>query len=835
MKAPAWVAAVLTRQGSPGGHGWPKASLRAYLVAVMLIATVPLALLLSAQIVVGVREQQAQRERMLAERSAAVSARLQHEVDANLRALRLLADAAPEDGAAAWRARVARLNLERRLPAGWTGVTLDDPAAASATPDARSALGVPLALADGSRWTLSARIAPAHWQAVLDSSLPHGELRARLVDGQGGTIAASTLARGPAIGAAGTEGATLRQALAGTGWTLALGPAQGAPDRGQEQAVLRALSVVAACLVLGLVLASLLARRVVDPLARLADDEASDGADPADAGPVLEVERLQRRLHRSRAEESAARARLEVKAAEFQALFEGSPIALAFAQDKQCRAVVHNPAMQILFGPATDAEPLQVRVDGRALPREQQPLQRAARTGVAVPAMELEVVTPGRPSTVVLAQAVPLFDAQGRPRGAIGAAIDITLRQQAEARLREADRERAGLVQREQAARIEAERANQAKDEFLAMLGHELRNPLGAIASAMDVLAHPGADALQREQARDIAARQTRNLARMLDDVLDVARVVAGKILLARQPLELSALLQRVVGTLRLGPAAEGHEVTLDLDRVWIEADATRIEQVVINLLTNAFKYTPPGSRVTLTLRVSSVDGASVAELAVADTGPGIPAELLPHVFDLFVQGERGLDRRAGGLGVGLTLVRRLVELHEGSVQAHSDARGSRFVVRLPAIAAPERPPGPAGDAARSGPPRRVVLVEDNLDAATTLQRRLELDGHNVHHAADGETGLALLLQVWPDVAVVDIGLPGLTGLQLATEARAAGFPGVMLAVSGYGQEADRRAALRSGFDDLLVKPVDAPRLRAWFAHAPGGAADAPAGPAHPS
>ena len=263
------------------------------------------------------------------------------------------------------------------------------------------------------------------------------------------------------------------------------------------------------------------------------------------------------------------------------------------------------------------------------------------------------------------------------------------------------------------------------------------------------------------------------------------------------------------------------HTLVTDLREVWVEADVTRIEQVVSNLLGNAAKYTPPGGRIEVVLRgetapVGGNGAPGEAVLEVRDNGIGIAAELLPRVFDLFVQGERSLDRRAGGLGVGLTLVRRLVELHGGTVGVQSSAAGSTFVVRLPAQPTPI--PSVAPTALPESRRRRITVIEDNQDALNALRSILELDGHTVSSATDGVSGLAALLKLRPDIAIVDIGLPGLTGLEVALRSRAAGYPGRMFAISGYGQESDVRQALKCGFDAHLVKPIDAAELRRLIA-----------------
>jgi CheY-like chemotaxis protein len=305
-----------------------------------------------------------------------------------------------------------------------------------------------------------------------------------------------------------------------------------------------------------------------------------------------------------------------------------------------------------------------------------------------------------------------------------------------------------------------------------------------------------------------VISRQTTHLSHLMDDLLDVARVISGKVLLSRRQIDLGALLARVAETLRVTGEGRQHTISVEPVEAWIDADPTRIEQVVNNLLTNAIKYTPPGGRITLRVRAEG----NTAVLQVADNGLGIPPSLLPRIFELFVQGERTLDRRAGGLGIGLTLVRRIVELHGGHVSVDSSPSGSCFEVRLDRIPAP--PPMPEAPRAAGGRALRVLVVDDNADALTALRSMLSLDGHDVLAAVDGEEGLATLVSKRPDAAVVDIGLPLLDGYGVAQRARAAGYPGRLIALSGYGQGADVRRALAAGFDAHLVKPVVPTQLK---------------------
>jgi signal transduction histidine kinase/CheY-like chemotaxis protein len=387
----------------------------------------------------------------------------------------------------------------------------------------------------------------------------------------------------------------------------------------------------------------------------------------------------------------------------------------------------------------------------------------------------------------------------------IGIGLDVT-----ERRRSEDDRER---------ARADAEEASRIKDEFFAMLGHELRNPLGAITTALHVIDTGGPGDERGAQAREIVARQVRHLVRLVDDLLDVTRLATGKISLARRPVNLAALAGRVVG------AVAATTPTLSLrseagEAVWIEADETRLEQILNNLLGNAVKFTPAGGRVTVAVAVQ--DG--LAELSVADTGAGISADLLPRIFDLFVQGQTGLYRPATGLGIGLTLVKRLVDLHGGGIEAASEGpgRGSVFTLRFPLHRAPrdaaDAAPIPGGARVR----RRVLIVEDNDDARDMLRYLLEQTGHEVHEAADGLDGLERAFALEPDAAVIDIGLPGLDGYEVARRVRAGGRTRVLLiAVTGYGQAGDRQRSSAAGFDAHLTKPVDPVALEALLVNLP--------------
>ena len=365
--------------------------------------------------------------------------------------------------------------------------------------------------------------------------------------------------------------------------------------------------------------------------------------------------------------------------------------------------------------------------------------------------------------------------------------------------------------------RVEALQENQRQmNEFLAMLSHELRNPLASIVNALDLMRHtPGAD---RSDARAIVERQVAHLAHIVDDLLDVSRITRGKIELRKERVSANDAVRHALDSCGSLLAARGHRVELRLapDELWVEADPTRLSQVIINLITNAAKYTPVGGRIDIVVERDNDDVA----LRVRDTGIGIPPSLLPKVFDLFVQGDRSLDRTAGGLGIGLTIVKRMVEMHGGSVTASSagPGQGSEFVVRLPLVSAGGASiPSPAPQPRRGfyGGGRRLLIVDDNRDFATSLSALLQEFGHDTRTAHDGETGVAMAREQVPDAVLLDIGLPGMNGYEVARRLRSSeALAGVTLvALSGYGQEEDRRRAREAGFDHYLVKPIDAAAL----------------------
>jgi PAS domain S-box-containing protein len=363
-----------------------------------------------------------------------------------------------------------------------------------------------------------------------------------------------------------------------------------------------------------------------------------------------------------------------------------------------------------------------------------------------------------------------------------------------------------------QSGRDRAERASHAKDEFMAMLAHELRNPLSAITAAVEVLKVAGGHEAALGRARGIIVRQVQHLSRLVDDLLEVGRVITGKVTLTREKLDIAEVVRRSVSTFTQRPI--GRNIEVDVEPAWVEGDFVRIEQIVTNIVANAVKYTPSGGYVRITLRAEG----NQAVLRVTDNGFGITPELLPRIFDAFVQGERTLDRSEGGLGIGLTLVQRLVELHGGTVSAASDGVGcgSCFTVCLPCVEPPGEPALQPSALASTPLPRRVLVIEDNRDARETFRMMLELAGHEVLEAEEGQQGLELLRAVRPDIAVIDVGLPGLDGYEVARRFRAepASDSVVLVALTGYGTPEARERSQQAGFDHHLIKPVNPELLR---------------------
>jgi signal transduction histidine kinase/ActR/RegA family two-component response regulator len=369
----------------------------------------------------------------------------------------------------------------------------------------------------------------------------------------------------------------------------------------------------------------------------------------------------------------------------------------------------------------------------------------------------------------------------------------------------------ARLYERAQAAREEAEAASRAKDEFLAMLSHELRNPLGAISMAAHLLEKLPLPE-QAASAQKIIARQSAHLGKILDDLLDVGGAISGKVALRRQRIELGAVVRAAITHFEAPERAAGPRLTLDAKPAWVDADPARIEQIVVNLVGNAMKFTPEGGEVQVRVRPAG----SEALIEVRDNGIGIPPAMLERIFDLFAQAHAELARGRGGLGIGLTITRRLVELHGGSIGVEStgEGRGACFTVRLPLAQAPERHTTQHAAAEPPGEKLDLIVVEDNADARDTLARYLELAGNSVRACTNGAEALAAAAARVPDAAILDVGLPDCDGYVLAAKLRERhGGRMVLAALTGYGQASDRLRAEQAGFDTHFTKPVEPDRM----------------------
>ncbi len=349
------------------------------------------------------------------------------------------------------------------------------------------------------------------------------------------------------------------------------------------------------------------------------------------------------------------------------------------------------------------------------------------------------------------------------------------------------------------------------------MLAHELRNPLAPISTATAILERSEGDPATTKWVQGVLRRQLVHLTRLLDDLLDASRVTRGKIVLKKEPLLLREIIEAAVDETRPIVMEREHELTVTLPRndLHVVGDQVRLTQVVCNLVHNAAKFTPPGGSVAIS---AEGDGESIS-LRVVDTGPGISPDALPRVFDLFSQGDDSLSRSAGGLGIGLTVVRSIVEMHGGTVSVESGGPdgGSTFTVRLPASARRETTDAEVEADARAhrmGSGRRIVLVDDNIDATTAMGILLELAGHHVEVAHDGLKGLECIIRTRPEVVICDIGLPGIDGYEVARRVRQElANPPVIIAITGYGQLEDHERSRSAGFAAHMVKPVDPDRL----------------------
>jgi signal transduction histidine kinase/ActR/RegA family two-component response regulator len=500
--------------------------------------------------------------------------------------------------------------------------------------------------------------------------------------------------------------------------------------------------------------------------------------------------------------------RSRVKALE--ALVARAPVPIAVAHDAECHYISANAALATLLGvpqgvnismtPPPGEKPLyRIQREGRDIPADELPMQYAIahRTGVS---NDIEIMRADGTVLYVQNDVEPLYDAQGNVCGCVSVCVDLTERKHVEAVLREADRR---------------------KDEFLATLSHELRNPLAPIRNALEVLRRGGGDPKQTARAHAIMERQLHQLVRLTDDLLDVSRITRNRLELRRERIDLRSAVQSAIETTQplIDAAAHVLKITAPTSPVWVHADFTRLAQAFANLLNNAVKYTERGGQISIGI---SSEG-DLATLTVRDSGVGMSETTLPHIFDMFRQSDESLDRARGGLGIGLTLAKRLIELHGGTIHAHSEGpgRGSTFVMQLPlAVEAPARP-ATVERPRIEVPSRRVLIAEDIPDAAEMLRVMLDLMGHDVRVAADGVQAVAIAKEFNPDVALLDIGMPRMDGYQAAREIRAAlGSRVLLIALTGWGQEEDQRRSREAGFDHHLTKPAEPDVLEELIASA---------------
>jgi len=482
-----------------------------------------------------------------------------------------------------------------------------------------------------------------------------------------------------------------------------------------------------------------------------------------------------------------------------QALIAHAPVPIAIAHDAKCRYISANLALARLLGlpldanisltPASGEQPLyRIQRHGVDVPTDELPMQYATahRTRVS---NEIEIVRADGRIIYVQNDVEPLFDTQGVIYGCVSVCVDLTDRKVAESALLDTDRR---------------------KDEFLATLSHELRNPLAPIRTALEVMRIGGDNWELVEKARATMERQLIHLVRITDDLLDVSRITQNKVELRRERIDLRTVLHSAIESTRPLIDAQSHTLMLDLPRlpIWVDADFTRLSQVFSNLLNNATKYTERGGQITVG---ASVEGQQ-SRVIVSDTGLGVPQPMLNRIFDMFTQVQEFRDRTQGGLGIGLTLAKRLVELHNGTIEATSEGAGcgTTFTVRLPLAAATERPLVAAMNAGGKPGECRVLIAEDNPDAAEMMRVMLTFKGHDVRVAANGLQAVAIAEQFDPHIGFLDIGMPGMDGYEAARRIRdLLGSRVVLVALTGWGQDDDKRRSKEAGFDHHLTKPPE--------------------------
>jgi PAS domain S-box-containing protein len=505
---------------------------------------------------------------------------------------------------------------------------------------------------------------------------------------------------------------------------------------------------------------------------------------------------------------------LQDKVRELETVFDLAPIGLGFGTDPKCETIIANEALAAMLGgtPHTNVSltrpeaPPEIRAfrGGREIPTSELPMQRAAAIARPIVNEEIELRFPDGHALVMLSNAAPLYDEHGDVRGCVGAFADVT--------------EQRHLKSELQRRLEELRQSDKRKDEFLATLAHELRNPLAPIRNASMLLGLQDGSAQSIDWVRRVIDRQTDHLARLIDDLLDVSRITRDKLTLRLERVELSRVVDNAIEAVRSQIDAQRHRLTVNVpDGLWLQGDQVRLTQIFSNLLNNAVKYTSPGGAIEVT---ASVDDTWVS-VSVRDNGVGIPPDQLGHLFEMFYQVDRTIERAHAGLGIGLTLVQRLVRMHGGEVSVRSEGigRGSEFTVRLPLADRPARPepsPQATGRAVRG---LRILVADDSVDSALTLTALLSAAGHDVQAVHDGFAALQRAAEFRPHVLVLDIGMPGLNGYDTCRRIRAEpwGRNAVIIAVTGWGADEDRRRSREAGFDAHLVKPVDYAELQKYF------------------
>jgi signal transduction histidine kinase len=484
-----------------------------------------------------------------------------------------------------------------------------------------------------------------------------------------------------------------------------------------------------------------------------------------------------------------------------------APVPIAVAHDADCRFIAANDALTRLLGvpahanisltPPVGEQPLyRIQRDGRDIPPAELPMQYAAahRTHVT---NDIEIVRPDGLVVYVQNDVEPLYDRHGNVCGCVSVCVDMTARKGVEDVLRDADRR---------------------KDEFLATLSHELRNPLAPIRNALEVVRRNRHDTALTDHALAIMERQVQQLVRLTDDLLDISRITRNKIELRHDRIDLRGVVRSAIEAIEPLSNAAGHVLSVELPPfpLWLHADFTRLAQAFANLLNNAVKYTDRGGRIG----VSAAMEEDHAVVTVTDTGIGIDPELLPSIFDMFVQIDHGSSRARSGLGIGLALTKRLVELHDGRIAATTGGPGggATFTVRLP-LATAAHAEQPSSDVAHPVAHCRVLVAEDIPDAAEMMRLMIECMGHDVRVAADGVQAVAIAEEFEPQVALLDIGMPRMDGYEAARHIRAAlGRRVLLVALTGWGQQEDQRRAYAAGFDRHVTKPAEPTLLESIIA-----------------